>query len=73
MIGGREVADRTQAECLLSFDVATSAAADQVVGRARAAGAEVVTEPGPQPWGYAGVFADPDGHLWMVTAGAALT
>lgn len=24
--------------------------------------------PGRQPWGYAGAFADPDGHLWMITA-----
>jgi uncharacterized protein len=22
--------------------------------------------PGQQPWGYAGAFADPDGHIWMV-------
>ena len=22
--------------------------------------------PGQQPWGYAGAFADPDGHVWMV-------
>lgn len=40
----------------------------QVIERARRAGAELVTGPGPQPWGYAGTFADPDGHLWMVTA-----
>ncbi|MDG4836313.1 hypothetical protein O7631_07275 [Micromonospora sp. WMMD967] len=32
-----------------------------------AAGADVVTEPTTQPWGYAGAFADPDGHLWMVS------
>jgi uncharacterized glyoxalase superfamily protein PhnB len=31
-------------------------------------GAQVVAEPEEQPWGYAGTFADPDGHLWMVTA-----
>ena len=35
---------------------------------AHQAGAEVVTEPGRQPWGYADAFADPDGHVWMVTA-----
>ncbi|MFV2101912.1 hypothetical protein [Micromonospora sp. LOL_024] len=28
----------------------------------------MVTEPGQQPWGYAGTFADPDGHLWMIVA-----
>ena len=25
-------------------------------------------EPGDHGWGYIGAFADPDGHLWMVTA-----
>lgn len=35
--------------------------------RARRAGATIVTEPGQRPWGYAGAFTDPDGHLWMVT------
>ncbi len=39
-------------------------------GRAspRGRSAEIVTEPAQQPWGYTGTFADPDGHLWMVTA-----
>jgi uncharacterized glyoxalase superfamily protein PhnB len=36
--------------------------------RALSAGADVVTPPGPQPWGYAGAFTDPDGHMWMVRA-----
>ena len=27
----------------------------------------LVTEPGQQPRGYAGTFASPDGHIWMVT------
>ena len=32
-------------------------------------GAEVVVEPGRQSWGgYAATVADPDGHLWMITA-----
>ena len=39
-----------------------------VVERARVAGATVVAEPQQHPWGYAGTFADPDGHLWAVTA-----
>lgn len=40
----------------------------QVIERAQRAGAEVVAAPEPQPWGYAGTFADPDGHPWMVTS-----
>ncbi|TNH30349.1 VOC family protein [Micromonospora orduensis] len=67
VIGKNEVAARGQSECVLSLDVASPADADALVERARAAGAEVVTEPAAQPWGYAGTFADPDGHLWMVS------
>ncbi|MBQ0902719.1 VOC family protein [Micromonospora sp. U21] len=68
VIGRHEVATRGQSECVLSLSVASPAEADAIVERARAAGAEVVTEPAAQPWGYAGAFADPDGHLWMVSA-----
>ncbi|MEU4642616.1 VOC family protein [Micromonospora sp. NPDC023814] len=71
VIGRHEVARRGQSECVLSLSAATSAEADQLVERARAAGAEVVVEPGQQPWGYSGAFADPDGHLWMVSAETA--
>ncbi|MGW3603285.1 VOC family protein [Micromonospora sp. NPDC005161] len=67
VIGPHEAAARGQSECLLSLSVASPAAADAIVERARCAGAEVVTEPTAQPWGYAGTFADPDGHLWMVS------
>jgi uncharacterized protein len=42
--------------------------ASELLERAQRAGAEIVTEPGPQPWGYTGAFADPDGHVWMVTS-----
>ncbi|MGN9774653.1 VOC family protein [Micromonospora sp. H33] len=62
-----QVADRGTSECLLSVTTASEAEVDAAVERARAAGAEVTLAPGPQPWGYAGTFADPDGHLWMVT------
>ncbi|WP_198145487.1 VOC family protein [Frankia sp. EAN1pec] len=40
---------------------------DAMIERARRAGATAVTGPGRQPWGYVGTFADPDGHLWMLT------
>ncbi|MFF4876944.1 VOC family protein [Micromonospora sp. NPDC000668] len=68
VIGRHEVAAGGQSECVLSLSVASPADADAIVERARAAGAEVVSEPVAQPWGYTGVFADPDGHLWMVSA-----
>jgi uncharacterized protein len=68
VIGGREVAPPGHSECLLSLSAATDAKVDELVGRAQEAGAEVVTAPGRQPWGYAAAFADPDGHVWMVTS-----
>ena len=45
-------------------------AVDDLIKRASGRGATIVTEPGPQPWGYVGTFADPDGHLWTVTSEA---
>jgi uncharacterized protein len=68
VIGGREVAPRGHSECVLSLGAATDAEVDELVKRAQEAGAQVVTAPGRQPWGYAGTFADPDGHVWMVTS-----
>ena len=53
---------------LLSRSVQNDAEVRAVIDKALAAGAEPVTAPGRQPWGYAGAFADPDGHVWMVTA-----
>ncbi len=68
VIGDREVAARGQSECMLSLRAEAEAGVQELVERARQAGGEVVTQPGQQPWGYAGAFADPDGHVWMVTS-----
>lgn len=67
IIGDHDVAGRGQSECVVSLAAVTEAGVDALVKRAQQAGAEIVTEPGQQPWGYAGAFADPDGHVWMVT------
>jgi predicted lactoylglutathione lyase len=69
--GDRQVAPRGQSECVISLIMGTDAGVEEMVQRAHKAGAEVVTEPGQQSWGYAGAFADPDGHVWMVTSDAA--
>jgi uncharacterized protein len=69
VIGDREVAARGHIECLFSLPAGSEAEVDAVVERAVRAGAEIVAPPGPQPWGYTGAFADPDGHVWQVTAG----
>lgn len=68
--GDRDVAPSGSSECVLNLAADTDADVDAMVQRARQAGAEIVAEPGQQPWGYAGAFADPDGHVWMVRAGA---
>jgi uncharacterized glyoxalase superfamily protein PhnB len=39
---------------------------EEPMRRAQDAGAEIVIEAGNQEWGYAGAFADPDGHMWQV-------
>jgi predicted lactoylglutathione lyase len=66
VIGDHEVARRGHSECVFSVGTGTEAGVEELVKRAHQAGAEVITEPGQQPWGYAGAFADPDGHVWMV-------
>jgi predicted lactoylglutathione lyase len=68
LIGDRDVAQDDHSECLLSLPQEVDADVDALVKRACAAGAELVTEPGDQGWIYAGAFADPDGHVWMVTS-----
>jgi uncharacterized protein len=68
VIGHHEVAPRGTSECIVTLSADSPADVDAVLKRARQAGAEVIAEPVPQPWGYSGVFADPDGHLWMITA-----
>lgn len=68
--GDHEVAPPGHSECVLSLGTATDAEVDELLERARVAGGEVVTAAGAQPWGYAGAFADPDGHLWMVRSNA---
>ncbi|MFL1429954.1 MULTISPECIES: VOC family protein [unclassified Nocardiopsis] len=68
---GRAVAAPGSHEVLLGFAVDEPGAVDEVIERARRAGGEVVTEPGQRPWGYAGVCADLDGHLWQVIVAVA--
>ena len=47
--------------------VASREEVDELIDRARAAGATVTADPHDRPWGiYSGYFQDPDGHLWEV-------
>lgn len=68
VIGDHEVAPPGRSECVIGVGAETDAEVAEIVERARQAGARIVAEPGQQPWGYSGAFADPDGHIWMVTS-----
>jgi predicted lactoylglutathione lyase len=51
----------------LGWNCASNAAVDAALAQAVAVGANVLKQPQPTPWGgYAGYFADPDGHPWEV-------
>ena len=71
--GDHQVAPGGTSECVLVLATGTDEGVDEVIQRAQAAGADVITPPGQQPWGYAGAFADPDGHLWMVRSEGQVT
>jgi uncharacterized protein len=50
-----------------AYNVRSPREADEVLERARMAGARIAREAGETFWGgYAGVFVDPDGHPWEV-------
>jgi uncharacterized protein len=68
VIGDHQVAPAGTSECVLGIGAATDDGVNEIVERARRAGATVATESAPQPWGYAAAFADPDGHIWTVTS-----
>ncbi|MEV0359269.1 VOC family protein [Nocardia sp. NPDC050697] len=68
VLGDRPIADPGASECLLGLDLRTDADVTAATDRARAAGATVITAPGAQPWGFTATFADPDGHVWQLTA-----
>jgi predicted lactoylglutathione lyase len=68
--GGNRVAEKGTSECIVSLRVERTADVDEIIARARAAGADVTAEPQPQPWGYSATFKDLDGHVWMVVRAA---
>ncbi len=79
--GGRDQSGPGAHECMLAVGLPSEADVDELMRRAGEAGAEIVYAAANQSWGsgdhvdaYAGVFADPDGHLWQVSrAGGVLT
>ena len=63
---GNAVASRGVSECIVSVGVQSRGEVDELVTKAREAGAEVADPPREEAWGYSGAFKDPDGHVWMV-------
>ena len=50
-----------------AYNTRSPAEVDTVIEEARAAGGQIVREPGETFWGgYSGVFVDPGGHPWEV-------
>ncbi|MEW6583006.1 MAG: VOC family protein [Actinomycetota bacterium] len=51
----------------LAHNLPTERDVDDLLARARDAGATIARAPGPTFWGgYSGVFVDPDGHPWEI-------
>jgi hypothetical protein len=64
---GIAVTPRSATELSLGHNVRSEAEVDAVMQQALAAGATLVKRAQKTFWGgYAGYFADPDGHLWEV-------
>lgn|GEM_PF-1333896 len=62
---GREVATSGVTECLIGVAATDEQTLTELVERVRAAGGDVVVEPGMQPWGFSAVATDLDGHAWQ--------
>jgi catechol 2,3-dioxygenase-like lactoylglutathione lyase family enzyme len=64
---GVPLGPKSPTEFMLAHNVASKAEVDAVMQEARKAGATIVKPAADTFWGgYAGVFQDPDQHLWEV-------
>ena len=70
---GLSRAPPSSTELSIGHNVLTRAEVDQVMAEAAAAGARIIKPAQDTFWGgYAGYFADPDGHLWEIAWNPAL-
>jgi catechol 2,3-dioxygenase-like lactoylglutathione lyase family enzyme len=70
---GLEVTPPSATEVTIAHNVNSREAVDAVMAQAAAAGARIVKPAGDTFYGgYAGYFADPDGHLWEVAWNPAI-
>ncbi|MBI2611670.1 VOC family protein [Candidatus Gottesmanbacteria bacterium] len=64
---GVKVTPASATELSIGHNVNSEKEVDKVMDQAKNAGARIVKPAGKTFWGgYAGYFADPDGHLWEV-------
>ena len=63
-LAGRELAAHRSTEVVLGYPAGSPAEVDEILARAKAAGAIIPAPPEEHPWGYAGYFVDLDGHVW---------
>lgn len=64
------IAANGTSECVLGLTLDSDQEVNDVIEKARTAGAAIVVEPSQQFMGYAGQFKDLDGHIWMVVSTA---
>jgi hypothetical protein len=70
---GLRKSDRSSTEFSIGHNVRSETEVDTVMRQAERAGATIVKPAVKTFWGgYAGYFADPDGHLWEVAFNPAL-
>jgi len=70
---GLATSPRSSTELSLGHNVRSEGDVDEVMQQAEKAGATIVKSPVHTFWGgYAGYFADPDGHLWEVAYNPAI-
>jgi predicted lactoylglutathione lyase len=65
-MAGQSNAPKGSSECILSYFTESKGEVDTILQRIASAGGLSAGDPMEQPWGYAGYFRDPDGHLWEV-------
>lgn len=70
VIGDHRVAEAGASECVVGICVSAPAEVDNLIEKAKGAGAEVFAPPAEKPWGYSGAFRDLDGHVFMVSVRA---
>lgn len=58
-------APKGHSECILSYFAGSKSEVDEIITKAKKAGVKLA-ETQDLPWGYAGYFTDPDGHIWEI-------